>query len=370
MTVTETSQNRHIMSNNRRLPPPRWDPREVITQRTTNQSQDPSTNFAKRQLNMKNLHLDLSNVSPSIPLPHPSQPHAPFTAGCVPQRSLSLRSPQLFTNKMKKRSAKLALSIPTTISSTPSSSSSAAKSNSVSRPFDAKLLNEDFASMKFTPPQRCISSSSSFNSCTSSSSSSSCSASSSTVTSSTVSSDSLAAVTLSSPTSSPIGSLTKQETETLNEPEMNCDAYPEGPVCVLEPNLYLYSEPTITQINKFDVVINVAQEIKDYSYEMKDITGVEYYYIPWEHHSRLVSDFPKLTELIDKSLGNDKKVLIHCQCGISRSASLIMAYFMKINHADYNQAYHQLKEKAPLISPNLSLIYELMEWGQYLKRNQ
>ncbi|VEU19794.1 DEKNAAC100200 [Brettanomyces naardenensis] len=152
------------------------------------------------------------------------------------------------------------------------------------------------------------------------------------------------------------------------------DAYPEGPVCVLDPNLFLYSEPTLAQMNEFDVIINVAQEIKDYSYQITSINlnsskKIEYRFIPWTHSSRLVSDFPKLTQLIDESLAANKKVLIHCQCGISRSASLIMAYFMKVNRVDYNQAYNQLKQKAPLISPNLSLIYELMEWGQYLKRN-
>ncbi|QPG76545.1 hypothetical protein FOA43_003934 [Brettanomyces nanus] len=151
------------------------------------------------------------------------------------------------------------------------------------------------------------------------------------------------------------------------------NAYSEGPVCVLEPNLFLYSEPSPEQMNEFDVIINVAQEIKDYSYQITLINTkssgkkIDYHFIPWTHSSRLVSDFPRLTQLIDKSLEANKKVLIHCQCGISRSASLILAYFMKINRADYNEAYVQLKEKAPLISPNLSLIYELIEWGQYLK---
>ncbi|GME84162.1 unnamed protein product [Ambrosiozyma monospora] len=93
---------------------------------------------------------------------------------------------------------------------------------------------------------------------------------------------------------------------------------------------------------------------------------IQYYFIPWTHNSRLVSDFPHLTQIIDDALLSNKKVLIHCQCGVSRSASLILAYFMKVNKTGYNDAYNQLKLKAPLISPNLSLIYELMEWGNYL----
>ncbi|GMG21986.1 unnamed protein product [Ambrosiozyma monospora] len=203
----------------------------------------------------------------------------------------------------------------------------------------------------------------------------------------------------------------------LMDPSNFRNAYPQGPVCVLEPNLYLYSEPTFDQLNDYDVIINVAQEIKDYSSQLKNApddenqnededkhqhqkqqdessttttntpngttttttsklnakvgyTGrqkkIQYYFIPWTHNSRLVSDFPRLTQIIDDALLSNKKVLIHCQCGVSRSASLILAYFMKVNKTGYNDAYNQLKLKAPLISPNLSLIYELMEWGNYL----
>lgn len=148
----------------------------------------------------------------------------------------------------------------------------------------------------------------------------------------------------------------------------NENAYPHGPVCVLEPNLFLYSEPTLDQLTQFDMIINVAQEIKDYSYQVNNADRpTAYHFMPWTHNSRLVSDFTHLTDIIDEALNDNKKVLIHCQCGISRSASLVIAYFMKIRHCDYNEAYMELKKKAPSISPNLSLIYELMEWGQHLR---
>lgn len=180
-------------------------------------------------------------------------------------------------------------------------------------------------------------------------------------------------------------------------------AYPNGPVCVLEPNLYLYSEPTFEEVLNFDVIINVAQEIKDFTKQVNELNNelqelsdfenisidsskgkdkkmtftnrsnkknIEYYFIPWTHTSRLTSDFPYLTTLIDQSLKKSKKVLIHCQCGVSRSASLIMAYFMKVFGGGYNDAYNRLKKIVPQISPNLSLIYELIEWGESLEKGQ
>lgn len=175
------------------------------------------------------------------------------------------------------------------------------------------------------------------------------------------------------------------------------NTYPNGPICVLEPNLYLYSEPTLEEITGFDVIVNVAQEIKNFSHQINQLNEsknntedlerlklesenkinnndnnrkIEYYFIPWTHTARLTSDFPHLTTLIDNSLKENKKVLIHCQCGVSRSASLIMAYFMKVFGGGYNEAYGRLKEKVPQISPNLSLIYELIEWGDWLENDR
>lgn len=221
-------------------------------------------------------------------------------------------------------------------------------------------------------------------------------------------------------------SFNESKTENSNNENFKF-AYPNGPICVLEPNLFLYSEPTFEEITGFDVIINVAQEIKDFSNQINEINkvtdlsfassvsllaspspssstsslssitndlqnfekitidsfgreklsinkknkrNIEYYFIPWTHTSRLTSDFPYLTSLIDKSLKNSKRVLIHCQCGVSRSASLIMAYFMKIYGGGYNDAYLRLKKIVPQISPNLSLIYELMEWGEWLDKSQ
>lgn len=155
------------------------------------------------------------------------------------------------------------------------------------------------------------------------------------------------------------------------------NAYPNGPACVLEPNLYLYSEPTAQELESFDLIINVAKELKppipDNIFPKDRVTNVKirngegnYFFVPWTHTSKLCSDLPMLTDLIIDALANAKKVLIHCQCGVSRSASLIVALFMKLKNLNLNDAYNMLKEKAPDISPNMSLIFQLMEWGEII----
>ncbi|ODV72235.1 dual specificity protein phosphatase family protein [Cyberlindnera jadinii NRRL Y-1542] len=159
------------------------------------------------------------------------------------------------------------------------------------------------------------------------------------------------------------------------------NAYPDGPVCVLAPHLFLYSEPTLQQVSGFDVVINVARELtppmlqqhvssSDMSLKHFTHDSTNYYYVPWTHTSKLCPDLPYLTQLVIDSINANKKILIHCQCGVSRSASLIVACFMKLYNVSLNDAYSMLKERAPDISPNMSLIFQLMEWGDLIGVNK
>lgn len=48
-----------------------------------------------------------------------------------------------------------------------------------------------------------------------------------------------------------------------NDMEPSCASYPSGPIIICQPNIYLYSEPTREEAGDFDVVINVAKEVKN-----------------------------------------------------------------------------------------------------------
>lgn len=162
------------------------------------------------------------------------------------------------------------------------------------------------------------------------------------------------------------------------------NAYPNGPANVLNNQIYLFSDPNISDykvnLNDYDLVINVAKECQDLSLNHEN----EYLYIPWSHNSSISKDLPNLTNQISKFDQPNKKILIHCQCGVSRSACVIVAYFMKKFKIGVNDAYDLLKngtsnndkllakdlshkgyyiESCDRICPNMSLIFELMEFG-------
>ncbi|CCE63608.1 hypothetical protein TPHA_0F01230 [Tetrapisispora phaffii CBS 4417] len=147
-------------------------------------------------------------------------------------------------------------------------------------------------------------------------------------------------------------------------------AYPHGPMLVIEPYIYLYSEPSLTEICDFDIVINVAKEIPNLGPLIPNNLKLDYYHIPWTHNSKIFLELKHVTDIMHSGVIAKKKILIHCQCGISRSASLIVAYIMRYSKLSLNDAYDKLKNIVTLISPNMSLIFQLMEWNDFLKNEK
>lgn len=207
-------------------------------------------------------------------------------------------------------------------------------------------------------------------------------------------------------------------------------AYPNGPICIYEAGVYLYFEPTVEQATTFDVIINVASEVKDpflssapetqkdidarrvdgppaenvdfatlaqrlkpaslasgnastsktapvmkisaprkVIMEGKAYTTPEYIHVPWEHNTDIVPDLYKLVKMMDDHLKHGRRVLIHCQCGVSRSASLIVAYGLyKDPHMSVQEAYDKAKKRSKWIGPNMNLIMQLQEFRNGLLR--
>ena len=72
--------------------------------------------------------------------------------------------------------------------------------------------------------------------------------------------------------------------------------------------------------------------------------------------------FDSSYNFIENAVNTNNNILVHCFAGRSRSASILIAYFMKKNNWSYDLAYQYLKEKRQIIKPNIFFIKELKEY--------
>ncbi|KAJ1956550.1 hypothetical protein GGI12_005278, partial [Dipsacomyces acuminosporus] len=162
--------------------------------------------------------------------------------------------------------------------------------------------------------------------------------------------------------------------------------YKDGPKLIL-PNLYLGGENNVDdeQLQRLNIkyILNVAREVSrpqqqqqqqqqhgGDSLNMINITPdyvVSYRHYKWDHNEPdLQRCFASCFEFIDEARSKNQPILVHCQLGVSRSASLVIAYVMKTRDLGFSAAYDFVRSIASCISPNLSLIAQLCEYGRIL----
>ena len=56
------------------------------------------------------------------------------------------------------------------------------------------------------------------------------------------------------------------------------------------------------------------------------------------------------------------RVFVHCIQGVSRSASLVIAYLMWVDRITYEEAFEKVKELRCVTSPNMGFVFQLLQW--------
>lgn len=115
---------------------------------------------------------------------------------------------------------------------------------------------------------------------------------------------------------------------------------------------------------KFTRVINITQTNASYDIPHMWIDLLDH------ESSDLLSKLESATDYIYQSLKNGHKVLVHCQAGISRSATIVIAFVMRALHKDLDDALDYVKMKRPVVNPNRGFLRQLELFERQLKREQ
>ncbi len=98
-----------------------------------------------------------------------------------------------------------------------------------------------------------------------------------------------------------------------------------------------------------DVITKYAQMgIDYYSYSLSDVPN---------SNIKPIADI--VVKIIDHYLSLGKKVLVHCEMGISRSVSLVIAYIMQKESKSFEESLHHVRKTRKIANPNIGFISQL-----------
>ncbi|CAH1800051.1 unnamed protein product [Owenia fusiformis] len=96
--------------------------------------------------------------------------------------------------------------------------------------------------------------------------------------------------------------------------------------------------------------------IETYKIHIDDVPG-----------ARLSTYFDSCADKIKQVTSQGRKVLVHCNAGISRSTSLILAYLMKHRNMTLKQAHSHVKQQRQFVRPNPGFWKQLVAYEKKLK---
>eukprot|EP00483_Globobulimina_turgida_P000967 UN00969 len=78
--------------------------------------------------------------------------------------------------------------------------------------------------------------------------------------------------------------------------------------------------------------------------------------------SIILSQLGKCFNFMDKCMEENGKLFVHCHKGLSRSATVVIAYEMRKTKLDFETVHRQIKKRRPFIMPNIGFQAQMHEF--------
>jgi len=96
----------------------------------------------------------------------------------------------------------------------------------------------------------------------------------------------------------------------------------------------------------------------------KFVSGLEYHRVDVEDKGiePLELYLPEATEFIHTQIAQGRQVFVHCRAGVSRSASVMLAYLIEYRGYSLYDAFHLIRRIRPTITPNPGFMEQLIAY--------
>ena len=142
-------------------------------------------------------------------------------------------------------------------------------------------------------------------------------------------------------------------------------------IAQITPNLWLcgianIKEETLRE-RQINYILNTAEELTDFNYPRIDGLHVEHIVMRDKEDENLLAYLDICVDYIHKTIHSGGNILVHCVAGVSRSASVCIAYLVKYMKMTLRKAYFHILHKRPCIFPNFGFWRQLVTYEENLR---
>ncbi|VDN03077.1 unnamed protein product [Thelazia callipaeda] len=114
--------------------------------------------------------------------------------------------------------------------------------------------------------------------------------------------------------------------------------------------------------HKISHIINCATGVNNIFLDTIEYLTFDVLDVPW---TNLEQHFEECHKFMRKAIENGGNVLVHCNAGISRSATIVLSYLMRYNKLSLSEALVHVN-KTRKVCPNPGFIQQLVKYGKKL----
>lgn len=85
-----------------------------------------------------------------------------------------------------------------------------------------------------------------------------------------------------------------------------------------------------------------------------------------DYNENILQHFDQISDKINEVACKGGRILVHCVAGVSRSASMVIAYLMKYKNLNLHDAFNYVHSIRPVIRPNNGFFHQLIAYEKQL----